>query len=77
MNNIFVTGGNGLVGSRLYEDKNVLKPNHRELDLTRYDDVKSYFLAHPEIDTVIHTAARVGGIKANMDFPADSLHRTY
>lgn len=43
-----------------------------ELDLTRQAEVESFFSKHG-IDTVYLAAARVGGIKANNDSPADFI----
>ena len=43
-----------------------------QLDLTRQAEVESFF-ADREIDTVYLAAARVGGIKANNDSPADFI----
>ena len=43
-----------------------------ELDLTRLSEVESFF-ADEKIDVVYLAAARVGGIKANNDFPADFI----
>lgn len=43
-----------------------------ELDLTRQAEVESFF-SDRQIDTVFLAAARVGGIKANNDSPADFI----
>jgi GDP-L-fucose synthase len=43
-----------------------------ELDLTRQADVEAFF-AGERIGTVYLAAARVGGIKANRDFPAEFI----
>ena len=65
--NTLVTGGNGLVGSAIEAD---FKPSSRELDLMEYDAVLDY-LTDNKIDSVVHCAAKVGGIKANLEEPAD------
>jgi len=61
--NLLVTGGSGLVGSSITAD---FKPDRDELDLMEIDDVIDY-IEENEITHIIHCAARVGGIKANMD----------
>ncbi|MFC1739891.1 GDP-L-fucose synthase family protein [Pseudomonadota bacterium] len=74
----FVAGHNGMVGSALVrrlqasDDRTVVTRTRRELDLTRQEDVESFFADTP-IDTVYLAAARVGGIKANSEFPADFI----
>lgn len=56
---IFITGGNGFMGSYLKEyyatDYNVLAPSHSELELTNLDRVNRFFDTY-NIDIVIHTA---------------------
>ena len=61
--NLLVTGGSGLVGSSITAD---FKPDRDELDLMELDDVIDY-IEENEITHIIHCAARVGGIKANME----------
>jgi len=67
-----------MVGSALVrrlqasDDRTVVTRTRRELDLTRQEDVESFFADTP-IDTVYLAAARVGGIKANSEFPADFI----
>lgn len=75
---IYVAGHRGLVGSaivrRLYSDgyENLLLRSRSELDLRRQTDVNSFFAdEHPEY--VFLAAARVGGIAANIERPADFL----
>jgi GDP-L-fucose synthase len=66
---ILVTGAHGFVGQNLMnllgkKECNVLMPNKLELDLTKEEEVKSYFFNHrPNI--VLHLAGKVGGIAAN------------
>ena len=76
-----ITGSTGMVGSalrRLYKDfpkhKNhiLLTPNKDELDLENKESVEEYFNMN-KIDRVFHAAAKVGGIKANIDYPADFI----
>ena len=71
MNKILVTGATGLLGSEILayspdsiglssKDCNLIESNHAILAL-----------ADGRINTVIHCAARVGGVKANTDYVAD------
>lgn len=76
---IFVAGHRGMVGSALVRNLEkrdaielVLK-NHNELDLLDPVAVNSFF--HEEkIDQVYLAAAKVGGILANNQFPADFIY---
>jgi GDP-L-fucose synthase len=67
-----------MVGSALLSnlranpEQQLVTRNRTELDLTRQSDVESFF-ADEKIDVVYLAAARVGGIKANNDFPADFI----
>ena len=58
-----VTGGNGLVGSAI---KSKFKPTREQLDLMNVSDIVRYIDTN-QIDSIIHCAARVGGIKANTE----------
>ena len=75
---IFVAGHRGMVGSafmrRLEAEgfANLLKPNRFQLDLMKEDAVLQFFLKESP-DIVILAAARVGGIKANNDYPVEFL----
>lgn len=52
--------------------RDLMSPTSEQLDLTDANETRSYLADHrPEI--VIHLAARVGGIKANIAAPADFL----
>lgn len=75
---IFIAGHRGMVGSalvrRLEGDgfTHLLKRDRAQLDLTKEDAVAAFFAKEkPEI--VIFAAAKVGGIKANSDFPVEFL----
>ena len=75
---LFIAGHNGMVGSALVRAsdsagwKDILVANRKELNLTRQADVESFFYKFkPNI--VIIAAAKVGGIIANRDLPADFL----
>jgi len=67
-----------MVGSALvrrlekFADHSIITRSHRELDLTRQNEVEAFF-ADECIDRVYLAAAKVGGIKANRDRPADFI----
>jgi len=61
--NTLVTGGNGLVGSTI--DSN-FKPTSKQLNLMHVEDIIRHITLN-KIDSIIHCAAKVGGIKANSD----------
>ncbi len=76
---IFLAGHNGLAGSSILETleessyKNILVVDRKELDLTSQQEVEAFFLKHkPEV--VILAAAKVGGINANVSYPAQFLY---
>ena len=76
---ILITGSGGMVGSALIRRlkkggyKNLLIPNSKELDLRKQMHVENYFKKNkPEY--VFHIAAKVGGIKANINYPAEFLY---
>jgi len=75
---IFVAGHCGLVGSaiiRRLESEgfdNLPKRNRSELDLADEEAVQHFF-AQEKPGVVILAAAKVGGIKANNDFPVEFL----
>lgn len=72
---VVVTGGSGMVGSNLRERLSSLgiesiSPNHKNLDLTKQEEVSDFFKKHTP-DAVIHCAGLVGGIHANIARPYD------
>ena len=75
---IFVAGHRGMVGSALIRRlksegfSNLLVRDRSKLDL-RDDYVVAKFFAEEEPAVVILAAAKVGGIKANNDFPVEFL----
>jgi GDP-L-fucose synthase len=77
MKKVLVTGGHGMVGSELREIRpDFLFPKKSELDLLSLDSVKNFFgERRGEICSVIHLAAKVGGVKANSDFVADFFYQ--
>ena len=69
-----ITGGSGLLGNALKKIlPDGLYPTSKELNLRNQVAVSSY-LTDPKINTVIHLAAKVGGIKANTDYVSDFYH---
>lgn len=76
---IYIAGHTGMLGSaihRLLSKKgfnHVISASHEELDLTDARAVEIFFRSHRP-DVVILAAARVGGIQANIDFPAEFLY---
>lgn len=76
---IYIAGHRGMVGSAITEKfekegyKNLILKTRAELDLFDQSAVKKFFQKEkPEY--VILSAAKVGGIKANMSLPADFLY---
>src|SRR6266404_5578590 len=75
---IFVAGHRGMVGSALMRRfeaeafKNLLTRERAQLDLTDESAVAKFF-AEERPDVVIVAAAKVGGIKANNDYPVEFL----
>jgi GDP-L-fucose synthase len=76
---IYVAGHTGLVGSAIVRKlnnlgfSNLILKTHDELDLLQTEKVNNFF-ASTKPEYVIIAAARVGGIKANMTYPADFLY---
>lgn len=74
---LLLTGGSGMVGQNIQEHPlargwDILAPTSKELDLTNYDSVETFFKKHkPEI--IVHAAGRVGGIQANVAHPVSFL----
>ena len=74
----YIAGHNGMVGSALVRhlrakgENNLLTRSRQELDLTSRAEVETFF-SDEKIDTVYLAAARVGGIKANIESPADFI----
>lgn len=76
---VYIAGHKGLVGSAVLHKFqkegyiNLITRTHQELDLTERDLVEKFFdKEKPEY--VVIAAARVGGIKANMSYPAEFLY---
>ena len=77
---IYVAGHNGMVGSAIIKDlkKNsnceIIKRAKKELDLLDQTAVRN-FLKKEKPDEVYIAAAKVGGILANKNYPADFISR--
>jgi len=76
---IYVAGHNGMVGSALvrflkkHNFENLILRSKTELDLRNSLAVED-FVKTEKPDIVILAAARVGGIQANIDYPAEFLY---
>ncbi|MBF1687280.1 MAG: GDP-L-fucose synthase [Selenomonas sp.] len=77
---IYVAGHRGMVGSAICRElkrqgfTRVVTRTHTQLDLCRQDDVDAFFAAEkPEY--VFLAAAKVGGIQANSESPADFMYQ--
>jgi len=76
---IYVAGHRGLVGSAIVRRlkaggyDNIIVVGHAELDLTRQSEVEAFF-EKEEPDYVFLAAARVGGIGANSNYPAEFFY---
>ncbi|MEW6676739.1 MAG: GDP-L-fucose synthase [Pseudomonadota bacterium] len=75
---IYVAGHRGLVGSALVKNltakgyTNLLTRTHAELDLTHQAAVEAFF-QQEKPDYVFLAAAKVGGIHANNEYPAEFI----
>lgn len=76
---IYVAGHTGLVGSALWRNlqkqgyMNVIGKTHKELDLINFDEVFELF-EKEKPEYVFLAAAKVGGIIANKNNPADFIY---
>ena len=76
---IYVAGHRGLVGSAIVRNlqargyTNLLLRTHAELDLTNHAATNAFF-AQEKPAYVFLAAARVGGIHANNEYPAEFIH---
>lgn len=77
---IYVAGHRGMVGSAILRElqrqgyHNFVLRTHAELDLTRQDQVEAFF-AQEKPEYVFLAAAKVGGIVANNEAPADFMYQ--
>lgn len=76
---IFVAGHRGMVGSAIVRqlgmltDVEVITRNRKELDLLSQVAVADFFQKE-QVDQVYLAAAKVGGIQANNEFPAEFIY---
>ena len=77
---IYVAGHKGMVGSAILRElnrqgyQNIIVRTHEELDLTRQEKVEAFF-ATEKPEYVFLAAAKVGGIMANQNAPADFMYQ--
>ena len=76
---VFLTGGSGMLGQSLRalaakdgRGIELVAPKRNELNITDKSAVGA-FLSNGKFDAVIHGAARVGGIQANIKYPIEFL----
>lgn len=76
----YVAGHLGMVGSAIVRKlksesfNHIITRTHNELDLTNQQAVRDFFSAE-KIDYVVLAAAKVGGIHANNEFPAEFIYQ--
>lgn len=75
---IFIAGHKGMVGSALFrllqtQNVEIITKDRKELDLLNQQDVKNFF-SDEKIDQVYLAAAKVGGIFANINYPAEFIY---
>ena len=76
---IYVAGHRGMVGSAIVRElerqgyHNIITRTHKELDLTRQDQVETFF-ANEKPEYVFLAAAKVGGIMGNATAKADFMY---
>lgn len=76
---LLITGGSGMVGQNvlnhpLAKSWNILAPSSKELNLTNTIECEKY-ISEQMPDLIIHSAGKVGGIKANIIEPVQFLDK--
>ena len=77
---IYVAGHRGMVGAAICRElerqgyTNIITRTHAQLDLCRQDAVDAFF-AEEKPEYVFLAAAKVGGIEANSEAPADFMYQ--
>lgn len=57
-NEILLTGGSGLLGTEIQKNaSDIIAPNHKEFDITDFEQMNSFINEHKNINTIIHGAA--------------------
>lgn len=80
MPHIFIAGHKGMVGNalerqlRLDSNNHIITADRGELDLTNQQAVNDFFTKQ-KIDQVYLAAAKVGGIYANNEYPAEFIYQ--
>ena len=70
---VLITGGHGMVGSafgRINTNHDLIFLDRKQADLSVAGQLTKV-LKSEKIDSVIHLAAKVGGVKSNTEFVAD------
>ena len=78
---IFIAGHRGMVGSSIkralllygVDESSIITKTHDDLDLKNQEAVANFFLEN-NIELVILAAAKVGGISANINYPAEFIY---
>lgn len=77
---VILTGGSGFLGRHLVAELDslgtgeIIVPRSANYDLRLPDAVEQLYADHPEATMVIHLAAKVGGIGANREHPAQFFY---
>ena len=77
---IFIAGHKGMVGSSIFRElnrlgkKNIITKTSSKLDLTNQSLVEKFF-KEKKVTQVYLAAAKVGGIYANNEFPAEFIYK--
>jgi len=77
---IYVAGHRGMVGSAIVSVlqnqgfENIITRTHSDLDLTNQQQVEKFF-SQEKPNEVYLAAAKVGGIFANVTYPADFIYQ--
>ena len=79
MSNILITGARGFLGHHLTKEMvndKLFTPTTSRLDLLREDAITNVvnYISFHQIDTVIHLAAKCGGIGFNKELPGVLIH---